>query len=128
MSVQCFITGISRQWLRVFSCLLLLSWALPFTPATAAGGYLEPRLLTPATATVSVIVTAATAEAAALTVASIGGQVTHNLWLINAVAATIPAPLVSVLAHLPGIVSVVANKDVQLVQTTSGWDGDWVTA
>ena len=105
-----------QKWLSVLGCLLMLTLPLPFTPTAAAASvaYIEPSLLAPATETVSVIVTAQTAGVAALAVASIGGQVTHNLWLINAVATSLPAALVSVLAHLPGIVSVVANRDVQI--------------
>src|SRR5207244_10654914 len=80
--------------------------------------------------------TAQTAGVQSVAVDSIGGLVPHNLWLINAVAASIPATLVQVLAHLPGILSVIANKDVQIAApqvasplgAVNGWGDSWVTA
>jgi outer membrane protein assembly factor BamB len=81
------------------------------TPA-AAGAYLEPGLQTSAAVTVSVIVTADDSRQAAQAVERLGGTVSSDLWLIDAVAATLPAHQLEALAAQPGIVSVVHNKDV----------------
>jgi hypothetical protein len=75
---------------------------------------------------VSVIITAEESSLyAAQAVARAGGQVSSDLWLINAVAATLPAGQLPVLAAQPGIVSIAANKSVKTVQEPV-WDG-WVT-
>ena len=62
---------------------------------------------------VAVIVTASDSQAAARAVERFGGTVTTDLWLINAVAANLPANRLSALAAVSGIQSIVANKGVQ---------------
>jgi len=75
--------------------------------------YIEPALLATTQAEVSAIVTATSAEGAAQAVKRLGGTVTSELWLINAVAATISSNQVTGLAAQPGIVSIVHNKGLQ---------------
>ncbi len=93
--------------------------------------YIEPGLLASLAETLSVIVTADDAETAARAVKAVDGQVSSELWLIDAVAATVTANRLADLAAIPGIVSVVDNKGVQAAQLpepddSTGWDG-WVT-
>ncbi len=90
--------------------------------ASVSKAYLEPGLLAQKAGEVSVIVTAKDAGYAAQTVERFGGKVSANLWLINAVAATMPADQLQALAVTPGVNSIVQNKGVQ----TSGRP-DWVT-
>ncbi|MCP4997103.1 MAG: S8 family peptidase, partial [Gammaproteobacteria bacterium] len=87
--------------------------------------YIEPELRSIETETVSVIVTAKDDwEAAARAVERVGGQVTSELWIIEAVAADISADHIDQLAADPVIRSVVRNKGVKSSQEPL-WDG-WV--
>jgi len=61
---------------------------------------------------ISVIVSATDGETAAQAVRRMGGTVTSDLWLINAVAATLPADSLTELAAQPGIASIVTNQGV----------------
>ena len=91
-----------------------LGGMLPAQVAPAAGlAYIEPGLSAQAAEKLSVIVSAASAQAAAQAVQRAGGQVSSQLWLINAVAATLPATRLADLAATPGVVSVVDNKGVR---------------
>ncbi|MGD1994766.1 MAG: S8 family peptidase, partial [Anaerolineae bacterium] len=95
------------------------------------GAYVEPGLLSVGPEARSVIVTAGDSAAAARAVARIGGEVTSDLWLVDAVAATVSAERVAALAAWPGVVSVVENKRVNAAQDPdpidpTAWDG-WVT-
>src|SRR5689334_11035308 len=93
--------------LQICTILSLLALLLPSaaTPATYAAGtaYVEPALLNSATTSVSVVVAAATSQAAATAVAAHAGQVTSDLWIINSVVATLPTREVLPLASTPGI-------------------------
>ncbi len=53
-------------------------------------------------------------------VAEVGGRVTRRLPIIDGVAATVPGPQVSRLAHLPGVVSVTPDARVHVQGITSG--------
>ncbi len=74
--------------------------------------YIEPALLSYAKEPVSVIVTATNAQAAARAVESAGGRVISKLWLIDAVAARVPAGRLRDLAAYPEVKSIVHNKSV----------------
>lgn len=93
--------------------------------AASDTAYVEPALLSQAGGALSVIVTASDSQAAARAVERFGGQVTSDLWLIDAVAAMIPAGQVEALARYPGIQSIVNNKGVKTADGPN-WDG-WVT-
>ena len=89
--------------------------------ATNVSAYVEPGLNLPGSSTLpgrslAVIVTAEDVEGAARAVANAGGQVSSELWLIDAVGATVPGAQLKTLAATPGIVSVVRNKDVRTSQ------------
>ena len=87
--------------------------------------YVEPGLDSQAGGSLPVIISAHDSSTAARAVASIGGEVTSDLWLINAVAAVIPAGQLQALAAYPGISSIVDNKRVS---TAGEPDSDgWVT-
>jgi len=62
------------------------------TLTTQKPAYVEPLLFSSETEQLSIIVTAADSLSAARAVERIGGQVTSDLWLIDAVAALIPRP------------------------------------
>ncbi len=79
--------------------------------------YVETVLLEGTSENLSVIVTAEDSRAAAAAVRRAGGTVSSDLWLIDAVAARIPAASLDRLAHLPGIFSIVNNKTVR----TADW-------
>ena len=85
--------------------------------------------------------TAGDSAAAARAVQHAGGQVSSDLWLIDAVAATIPAGRLQALATTPGLRSIVHNKGVETADKPiepkaepiaiegsdpAAWDG-WVT-
>jgi serine protease AprX len=101
---------------------LLLTLLPPASADGLAAAYVEPGLAATTTDNVAVIVTAGSAENAAAAVVAVGGTVSSELWLIDAVAARVPAAAIATLIGRPSIVSVVANKGVQ----SSDWDG-WVT-
>src|SRR3972149_3769930 len=90
----------------------------PLSPRQA-GTYVDPALLAVADGTISAIVTGTDSQEAARAVEHFGGRVTSNLWLIDAVAAALPADQVKSLAAYPGIRSVVMNKSVK----ASDWNG-----
>ena len=92
----------------------------------ANGAYVEPGLLAAEAATVSVIVTAADAATAAAVVEAAGGLVTSDLWLIDAVAATVASDAIAELAADARVVSIVDNKGVSRPTDPLDWDG-WVT-
>ena len=91
---------------------VLLSSAVAPAAIAASTAYVEPALLVQGPTTVSVIVAATSSQAAGAAVERLGGQVTSDLWLINSVAATLPADKVAALATAPGIESIVANRGV----------------
>ncbi|HMQ56788.1 MAG TPA: S8 family serine peptidase, partial [Anaerolineae bacterium] len=86
--------------------------------------YIEPGLWSSEAETLSVIVTATDSQAAASAVERLGGQVSSDLWLIDAVAASLPADQLRALANQPAIISIVENKGVK--SADEPWDG-WVT-
>ena len=87
-------------------------------PTAQAPAYVEPALLSAESEIVPVIVTGDSAPAVARAVRSVGGRVQSDLWLIDAVAATVPADRVRALAALPGITSVVGDKQVRAADIT----------
>ena len=87
--------------------------------------YAESTLLSHDGENLSVIVTADDAGVAIRAVEGVGGQVASDLWLIHAVAATVPAGELQPLAAYPGVVSFVDNKGVTTANGP-GWDG-WGT-
>jgi outer membrane protein assembly factor BamB len=98
---------------------------LASAPAQQSRAYIEPGLQLIEAETVSVIVTAADSQLAAEAVEGQGGQVSTELWLIDAVAARLPGDRIDALATSPGIVSIVGNKGVEAAQGPD-WDG-WMT-
>ena len=76
--------------------------------------------------TLSVIVTAASPEVATRAVEAVDGAVTSELWLIDAVAATLTRDQLPLLAADPSVESIVANKGVTRSDWPDDWDG-WVT-
>ena len=75
-------------WVTILS--LLTGASAPRGPALAAAAYVEGGLLSSQDERLSVIVTAEDAQAAARAVVRVGGQVSSELWLVDAVAATVP--------------------------------------
>ncbi|MGD2156754.1 MAG: PQQ-binding-like beta-propeller repeat protein, partial [Anaerolineales bacterium] len=109
----------------VIACSFLLSaiflpelYALP--PV-----YIEPGLTAGGSAITSVIVTGSSSNYASRAVEQHGGQITSDLWLIDAVAADVPSDQIENITKLPGIRSLVANKQVRTADQPEG-DG-WVT-
>jgi len=96
---------------------------LPLTVPTKQVAYVEPALFSVETGTLPVIVTADTAQAATHAVEKIGGQVTSDLWLINAAAARIPANKLDTLASDPRVRSIVNNRGVKTADGPTIWDG-----
>ena len=111
------------NWSGALGVLLLVSLLLPLTgapPPIPHTAYIEPALLLQDAEALSVIVTADDSEAAARAVERVGGQVTSDLWLIDAVAAKIPANQLKALARDPGVRSVANNKSVKTADQP-GW-------
>jgi hypothetical protein len=88
--------------------------------------YIEPGLWSSQSETLSVIVTAKDSQAAADIVKRVGGQVSTDLWLIDSVAAVVPAGELDVLAATSGIRFIVENKSVATAQGPMDAEG-WVT-
>ncbi|MDR3578050.1 MAG: S8 family serine peptidase [Anaerolineaceae bacterium] len=83
------------------------------TQKSQAGvAYVEPGLAAQKQI-LSVIVTANNSQAAADAVRQVGGHVSSNLWLIDAVGASLPAEKLPELAAITGIRSIVADKPMQ---------------
>ena len=84
--------------------------------------YVEPQLQSAQADALAVIVTGDSSQTAARAVERLGGQVTSDLWLIDAVAATLPAEQLAALAADPAVVSIVDNKGVKDAQEPPpGW-------
>ena len=109
----------------------LIVGTIPQTPMpTRQAAYVEPGLFSQADEMLSVIVTAQDSEAAARAVTRVGGQVTSDLWLIDAVAAAVPASQLEALAVYPKVRSIVNNKGVRTTAILLDDDDDddgWVT-
>ena len=114
------------SYLFVF-VLLLTGCVAPAFPVATTPAYIEPGLMASTDKTISVIVSASDGATAAKAVRRLGGSVTADLWLVDAVAATIPTAALSRLASIVGIRSVVANTSVSSAQAptpaSDGWDG-----
>ena len=83
------------------------------TPAQAQPhAFVESGLEGSAVEYLSVIVTGENMDIAAAAVKAVGGTITSELWIINAVSATIPGDQLTALAATEGIQSVVADKEV----------------
>ncbi|MCB0113369.1 MAG: S8 family serine peptidase, partial [Caldilineaceae bacterium] len=115
-----FWTNRPTSWLETITLVtvlllfsLLLNGCVPpqVTPNTAPSAYVDPALAT-RTGNLSVVVTGQSAECAAEAVRAAGGSVTSELWLINAVGATIAADTLDQLAATPTILSIVENKRI----------------
>lgn len=103
--------------------LILVSFcAPPALPANPGQAYLDPAVASAKAPTIEVIVSATNADRAAEAVIAVGGRVTSELWLIDGVAAEIPAAAAARLSALPAVRSVVADYTVR----SADWDG-WVT-
>lgn len=115
-----------RQTRAAVVVMLVVAAAMYAAPSFAAnpGVFVEESLVNRKSGSVSVIVTARDSRAAAAAVRTAGGRVTSDLWIVNAVAASVPAHAVGRLSKRPGIVSVVENKKVQAA--AADWNG-WVT-
>ena len=107
--------------------LLLIATACLGQPASSSVPILSPPAtdsqLAQASETISVIVTAKNGPAtAAGAVERLGGEVSSELWLIDAVAATLAVDQLRILALDPEIISIVENKAVQTAQNPpTGW-------
>src|SRR5687767_5012443 len=105
--------------------LCLFAGCATYTAQTVAEtphvAYLDPAIQGTSGA-VNVIVTGRDSRAAALVVESAGGEVTSDLWIINAVAATIPSDSIQRIASDPAILSIISNKKVR----ASDWNG-WMS-
>jgi hypothetical protein len=93
---------------------------------THEAAYVEPGLRSTESETLSLIVTAANSQAAADVVERVGGQVSSDLWLVDSVAALLPAGRLEALAADPGVRFIVANKSVATAQGPMDAEG-WVT-
>ncbi|MCP4425714.1 MAG: S8 family serine peptidase [Chloroflexi bacterium] len=86
--------------------------------------YVEPGLAEMATGNAAVIVTAVTPETAAQSVAQVDGQITSDLWLINAVGAILTPDQLNELTQMPGIIAVTANKSIAASGNGNGNDNN----
>lgn len=102
---------VKTAWILIFS-LLLAGCLSPAMPPPLSSAYVETGLLSSTVKNISVIVSATDSETAAQAVRNMGGTVTSDLWLIDAVAATLPTDSLAELAQQPGIASIVTNQSV----------------
>ncbi len=98
----------------ICSPLLYQNSIYPAAGDAASGrvAYIEPGLTAMPDATLSVIVSALDMANAARAVRQAGGQVTSQLWLIDAVAARIPNDRLYDIASVTGVKSIVLNKTI----------------
>ena len=89
---------------------------LALAPTEAALAYVEPGLYTAETETLSLIVTGQDPTAAARAVERVGGHISSELWLIDAVAATVPAHQLDILQRIHTPLEPAANIDLQQTQ------------
>ena len=121
-----------RNRIIVFLLVTLGGYLAFFTPSSTLStqtAYVDEALLGSANEKVSVIVTAVSTDTAVAAIQSVGGQVTSDLWLIDAAGAVIEPSQLTQLAAYPGIVSIVDNKGLETAQVSDSayqWEG-WVT-
>jgi outer membrane protein assembly factor BamB len=110
----------------VLSLLASSSWqALSASEQESSSTYIEPALVQSEQSELAVIVTADSSDTAKTAVQAIGGQITSDLWLINAVGAVINAEALPQLAAYPGVTSIVNNKGVEPASVPpAGWVTD----
>jgi subtilisin family serine protease len=102
--------------LCIIACMLLANLVVsqPGQASQSDSAYIEPGLLSmQGEGQVSIILTAGSSQAAARAVRRVGGQVTSELWLIDAVAAIIPASSIRQASELPGVISLIINHVIQ---------------
>ena len=104
--------------------LLICSTFLPSSALTAEAAYVDPALIAVQAEDVSVIVTGTSSAQAAAAVKQLGGQVTSDLWLIDAVGALLPTDQLTTLSHISGIHSIVTNQRVEISGSIN--DFDWL--
>ena len=119
--VAALITVLSMVGGPVWAAPLVGSQARTGTAAPVPGAYVERGLAPAGGGQVSVIVTAGDSLQAAQAVEAVGGRVTSDLWLIDAVAAQVPSAQVAALGAQRDVVAVTTNKGV----ASADWDG-WV--
>lgn len=96
--------------------ILIILAGNAIVPQTRRGSqgqaYVDSSLQSEAAGLVSVIVTAATSSQAVQAVRELGGVIRSELWLIDAVSASLPRQQIDRLAHTPGIRSIVNNHTI----------------
>ncbi len=110
-------TIFNMQWPVYLVSLLFLSASSSFYEPTPSvnnePAYVETSLWDNESDSIAIIATAQDSQTAAHIVAKLGGEVTSDLHIINAVAAEIPSFRLGELAAYPGIVSIVENKRIK---------------
>lgn len=121
----------SQRTVRLVS--LLLAMALLLAPCTGSltaapnsteRAFVEPGLLSQSAAEVSIILTADSARSADRAVRHVGGRVTSELWLIDAVAAVVRSEAIEQLARQPGVRTLVMNKGIRTADKPAPSDPD----
>ncbi len=122
------------QWGTIVLLVFMFGLLAIFAPSSShsQAAYIEPGLAEPTTGNTSVIVTAVTTETAVQSIAQVGGQVTSELWLINAAGAILTPAQLDKLAQMPGINAITANKSIAASDGGEDEDDDddnqgWVT-
>lgn len=116
--------NVTIMWITAFAIALSLPLSNPrFISApsqTGAAGFIEPALLEVASvpqgaahANISVIVGAGSTAQAAHAVTQVGGRISSNLEVIDAVAAFVPSSTIQQLARQTGVRSVIRNRQVR---------------
>ena len=103
---------ISRFTLLFFAAIFSL-WLAPISPSHVATAYVDPALTAQSADELSVIVTGVDGETAVSAINTVGGQLTSNLWLIDAAGATINKSQLTQLASFPGVLTIVNNHGVE---------------
>jgi len=116
------VSGESTNGRRARVCLVgaLAAFALGAVSPSSPARAVNPGPLA------SVIVRGLPGASAAVAddVAAVGGKVTEQLGLIDAVVARVPANMVGVLTHMRGVAQVTPNSSVQLLSSTYDPAGD----
>ena len=97
---------------------LIASLLFVLVGAGIAPAVTNPSLASDAAAETSVIVQGTSAAAARAAVAAHGGQVTQDLWIVNGVAADVPAGELAALRAEPGVTHVTEDVAVHVQDAT----------
>ncbi len=105
-----------------FLVMLALVSVSAFSMKAGVNDFIDSALLNRPGEEISVIVTGVDSTRARAAVELVGGNITSDLWLVDAVGATISSQQLARLAAQPGVISIVNNYEVETSDDRTGSD------